>query len=144
MLTSSHLLLGLIIGKLLNHPFMVALGAVVIDVDHIYAYYMRSRSTSLRELFHINLIPDDHLGLRSFFHTLIGWSITSALLMMANYEFGLYFSIGYLSHLFLDALDGSNLYLFYPLDINILGPITYNSYAEYLLNICFLILLFMF
>ncbi|MBI4441307.1 metal-dependent hydrolase [Candidatus Woesearchaeota archaeon] len=142
MLTSSHLLFGLIIGKLLNHPFMVALGAVVIDIDHIYAYYMRSRSTSLRHLLHINLIPDDFLGLRSFFHTTIGWAITTALLMAVNYEFGFYFSIGYLSHLFLDAMDGSNLYLFYPLNINILGPITYNSYAEYLLNICFLVVLF--
>lgn len=142
MLMSTHLLLGLVLGNLVKHPFAVMLGAVLIDFDHLFAYYMSNRKTSLKDLFQLNLLPDEEISLRSFFHTILGWIGTTAILMVINYDFGLYFSIGYVSHLFLDAIDGSNLYLFYPLHINVRGPITYNSYAEYLLNICLLILLF--
>jgi len=52
------------------------------------------------------------------------------------------FSFGYLSHLFLDVLDNADIQPFYPLKINVIGPIPYFSIWELLFALIMLSIYF--
>lgn len=69
------------------------------------------------------ILPDVDLKLkmkhRSITHSIVGYLALSYGLFTRDYEIGLFFSIGYLTHLLLDMLTVKGIKLFYPLKKNI-------------------------
>lgn len=69
------------------------------------------------------ILPDIDLKLkfkhRGITHSIIGYLFISYGLFTRDYEIGLFFSIGYLTHLLLDMLTVKGIKLFYPLRKNV-------------------------
>lgn len=84
--------------------------------------------------------PEDPYGTqRNYFHSFIPLVIIMAIFYLVGLKEGIIFSFGYLSHLILDMIDGSDFYPLFPITrYNFKGPIGYFSKRE----IGFTILLF--
>lgn len=65
-----------------------------------------------------SILPDIDIKMgmkhRGFTHSLICFLILSYGLFLRDFEVGLFFSIGYISHLFLDFLTQKGIQLFFP------------------------------
>ena len=131
----AHLAAGLIIGKASGSYAPSLIGALAVDVDHLVPYVKHKVFLSPRKLWKTITDPDDPYGnQRNFSHSFIFWAIISSVLTAVSFNAGLVFSIAYLSHLLLDLADGSDFYPFYPIKLNIRGPIAYMSKHEFLLT----------
>jgi hypothetical protein len=145
MLLLTHLLFGLIVGKISGNMLLVAIGAVLVDFDHIYAFIKSGIIFYPRKLWESVFSAHDPYGeVRTVAHSLLAWIIVTIAVMLVNKEIGAFISIGYLSHLMLDAIDGSDMELMFPLRGHIRGPVVYNSRAEYLINVVLVAVLFIF
>ena len=145
MLLLTHLLFGLLIGNLLGNMLLVAIGAVLVDIDHIYVFIKRGIIFYPRKLWHAMFTPHDPYGTsRTVAHSLFAWIIVTIAMSFVNKQYGAMISIGYLSHLMLDAIDNDDLQLMFPLKGHIRGPVVYNSKAEYFLNIIMVAVIFVF
>ncbi|GEM_PF-550501 len=143
MTLSTHVLAGLIIGKITGDFPTALAGSLVIDLDHTISYFRHGVLFKPRELFKVTFNEADPWGdQRNFLHSIFSWLAVSALLLIFNFKLGLVFSIAYFFHLVFDALDGANFYPFFPLKkILIKGFIKYYSEQEIAFDI-FLILIF--
>jgi hypothetical protein len=107
----THILAGLVIGKLTGDYTAALTGSLVMDVDHVVSYVRHGILLKPREIVRASLDP---LGDRKdILHSVQSWLAISLLLLMIDLRFGLIFSGAYLVHLILDALNGS-FYPFYP------------------------------
>jgi len=142
LLIGSHLAAGLIIGKLTGSYILALCGALFVDLDHLISYAKNGIIFDLKKLWKTITDPKDPFGSqRNFLHSFIFWILV--FLIFANSKAGFIFSLGYLSHLILDVLDGSDFRLFYPLSkINIKGPIGYLSRRELVLTLFLFIIFF--
>ncbi len=144
MILSTHLLTGLIIGKITgNFPAALA-GSLVMDLDHTISYFRHGILFKPHQLFKTIRDETDPWGdQRNFLHSIFGWVIFSVLLLTINFNFGLVFSIAYFFHLVLDALDSAVFYPFFPFrKFVIKGFVKYCSKQEIIFDICLILVLF--
>ena len=144
MLLSTHLAAGLIISKLTGDYNASLLGSVVMDLDHLIAYYRTGILLKFRKVL-IAITGQNDIGLpqRNFFHNILFCLLVSALVAAVNFSTGLTFGAAYICHLILDALDSENYYPFYPiLKINLRGPIKYFSRQEFIFTFILLLIFF--
>ncbi len=137
MLFLTHLLSGLLVGKLVGGSMiLIAVGAVIVDIDHLYNFIKKGILFSPRKLWTTMFSPHDPHGTnRTIAHSLLAWALATIAMVSINKQYGAMLSIGYLSHLVIDAFDSDDLHLFFPLKGSVKGPIVYNSASEYFLNI---------
>ncbi len=143
MLFITHLLFGLLLGMVLDSMLVVVLGAIIVDFDHIIIYMKRGILLSPKKLWKsITLGYDNYSNPRTVAHSLFAWLIVTIAVSIVNVEYGILFSIGYLSHLVLDTVDNYETRLMFPLKSEVVGPIGYNSKSEYaLMAVLFLLII---
>lgn len=145
MLILTHLLFGLFLGNLLGNMLLVAIGAVLVDIDHVYTYIQRGTIFYPRKLWISMFSSHDPYGpVRTVAHSLFAWLIVTIVVSLVNKQYASFVSIGYLSHLLLDAIDNDDIRLMFPLKGNIRGPVVYNSRVEYMINVILVAALFIF
>jgi len=143
MFLPTHLVAGLIVGKITGNYNISLLGSVTMDLDHLLAYYRAGILFSFKKFFAATT-GQASIGIpqRNFFHNIFFCLAVSAIALIIDFSAGLVLFIAYIFHLFLDSLDDSNYYPFYPnKKINLRGPIKYFSKQEFIFMI-FLLLIF--
>jgi len=128
----THLAFGLIIGKLTgNYPLAIA-AAIAVDVDHLVPFARTGALWNPRKLWRIMTDRTDPLGTpRYILHNVFIAAAISVSSFFIDATFGLIVSLAYASHIFLDAIDDTIYYPFYPnTNINIRGPLKYFSEHE--------------
>ena len=133
MFITTHLAAGLLVGKMTgNYPLAIG-GAIIWDIDHLIPYYRHHVLKSPAKFWHaITSGTDPYRGQRGWFHNIFAWLlIAGASLLLLPPPLGVAFSLGYLSHLVLDAFDTADFWPLYPSKaINLHGPIRYFSLSE--------------
>lgn len=128
----SHLIAGLLIGKLTgNYPLAIS-ASLLVDIDHIQSYIKSGVLFHPKELWRTITDADDLYGdQRGILHNILLCIVVSSILIAVLDFFALPIVIGWLGHLVLDALDKSDYWPLYPFkQINIKGFIPYKSLAE--------------
>jgi membrane-bound metal-dependent hydrolase YbcI (DUF457 family) len=131
-LIGAHLAAGLLIGKLTGNYVPAVIGALFLDLDHIIPYIKHGAFSSVKKFFKTTTMTDAGAwDDRNYFHSLFSFFAISAAVYFINFEIGITFSLGYLSHLVLDSIDSCGIHLFYPIKaVRLHGPIGYFSKAE--------------
>ncbi|TAL48780.1 hypothetical protein EPN83_03225 [Patescibacteria group bacterium] len=139
----THVLAGLIIGKITGDFSTAIAGSLVMDLDHTISYFRHGILFKPRQLFKAISDEADPWGdQRNFLHSIFSWVVISVALLTINFNFGLVFSIAYFFHLVFDALDGADFYPFFPFKkFAIKGFVEYYSKQEIIFDIL-LILVF--
>ena len=146
----THVLAGLIIGKITGDFPTALVGSLVIDLDHVVSYFRHGILFKPRQLYKAISDEADPWGdQRNFLHSIFSWIAISVLLLLINFKFGLVFSIAYFFHLVFDALDSADFYPFFPFfkKVVIKGFVKYYSKQEIIFDVCLvsiLIVLFIF
>src|SRR3989344_1312471 len=110
----THILAGLIIGKLTGDYTAALTGSLVMDADHLISYHQNGILFKPKRILQESLTEKDPWGSqKNIFHSVQAWLLVSLLLVSINAHFGLIFSLAYLVHLILDALH-RDVYPFYP------------------------------
>lgn len=132
MFLPAHIVTGLIIGKLTGQYVPSLLAAVLVDVDHVFVYIRHGVFKNFRTFVRTVTSSDDpYGGQRNWLHNVVVWFVISCVLYFSVHSVWLPLSLGYLSHLVLDALDGADYYPLYPWKkLNIRGPVNYFSITE--------------
>jgi membrane-bound metal-dependent hydrolase YbcI (DUF457 family) len=141
---TTHLALALIIGKVSGDYSAALLGSLVIDIDHFMPFIEKRKKFKLKEFWQDMQESKNSYGeiSRSYLHSFFSWALLSLIICLINLRFGLIFSLAYLGHFLLDAIDDSDFYPFYPIEkFNIKGFIPYFSKKELFFS---LILFFLF
>ncbi len=136
----THVMAGLIIGKITGSYTPAILAATLPDVDHVYAYLTNNILFKPKELWKALTDTKDPYGdQRWYLHTLWSFCLISILFFLLLPQIAVPIILGYASHLLLDAFDASDYWPLYPLKkINIRGPIKYYSFYEVLVFILLL------
>lgn len=139
----THVLAGLIIGKITGDFSTAIVASLVIDLDHTISYFRHDILFKPRKLFKIISSEADPWGdQRNFLHSAFSWVVISSILLLINFSFGLVFLIAYFFHLFFDALDGADLYPFFPSKKFVIkGVIEYYSKQEIIFDVCLIFVL---
>lgn len=137
----THLIFSFLIALLIFNYFnlnpilfviFVLIGNLIPDIDH-------SKSKIGRKVWPISLIINFIFGHRGLFHSLFFAVIISLLIKIIINDYAIPFFIGFLSHLFIDALTKQGVSFLYPFKfLKIKGFIRTNSFLE---KILFLIIL---
>ena len=140
----THLMAGLVIGKLTGNYSLSIAVAVGVDIDHVFSYAKNGILLKPKKFLQTVFNRDDPYGDQRFFlHNVLVFILISGIVFFINPQIGFIFSLAYLSHIILDALDNSDYFPFFPnKKINIRGPIEYASWKE-LPIVCFLIITFL-
>lgn len=140
MTTPTHVIVGLILGKLTGNYTASLAGSLLIDADHLISYYKSGILFKPKELLKATTTEEDPWGdQRNILHSLVSWIIISLILCLIHLQIGLIISLAYFLHLVLDALDSADFFPLFPKKIfNIKGPVKYFSLSEILL-MCVLI-----
>ncbi len=144
MYVTTHLALGLIIGELSGNYTAALLGSLLIDVDHLIPIIKEKSGISIKKVWEKSKQAGS--SCRSYLHGLFPWIILSVLISLFSLSFGLIFSLAYLGHLLLDALDKDDFYPFYPIKkLKINGFVPYYSIKEFAFSLAlFLVFSFSF
>jgi membrane-bound metal-dependent hydrolase YbcI (DUF457 family) len=128
----SHIVVGLIIGKLTdNYPLAIA-SSVLIDVDHLQSY-VKSGVLFKPKLFWKTITDkaDPYGDQRGYLHNAVVFIVGSILLALILGYTTTPLILGWLGHLALDAFDNSDYWPLYPYKgLNLRGPIVYASHQE--------------
>jgi len=139
---TTHLALGLIIGKLSGNYPAAILGSVIIDIDHFIPFIEKKKNFKLMKFWRDMQKSGPGDSSRSYLHSFFAWAFFSLIICWIDLNFGLIFSLAYLGHFLLDAIDDSDFYPFYPIKkFNIKGFIPYFSRKELFFS---LVLFFLF
>lgn len=132
MLLPTHLAAGLIIGKLTDNYAAAFIGSTIVDLDHLLAFYRSHVLLKLRKIIAATTNQNSIVtNQRNYFHNIIFFLVVSIIILTINFKIGLVFSLAYLSHLVLDALDDQGYFPLYPSKkISLRGPIKYFSKQE--------------
>lgn len=133
----THLLAGLVIGKLTGNYGLSIVGATCVDIDHIYTYAKNGVLLNPKKFFTTVFDREDPYGdQRNILHNVLVFLLISVVTFIINHQIGLVLFLAYLSHLILDALDKSDYFPFFPSKkVNIRGFIDYFSKEEFLIMI---------
>ena len=139
----AHLIWGLIMGKLSGNYTIALIGALAIDLDHLVVYIRHKIILSPEKFWQTITNPKDPYGnQRSFMHSFFAWLLISTSALIINFGAGLVLSLSYLGHLLLDLIDSSDFHPFYPIKLNVRGPIRYLSKSEILFTAALLLIFF--
>jgi len=144
MFLPTHLVAGMIIGKLTGDYTTSIIGSVIMDLDHLFSYYRAGFLFNFKKLLRV-ATSKINIGIpqRNIFHNIFFCLVVSAIVMIINFSVGLIFSSAYILHLILDSLDNSSYYPFYPnLKIRLHGPIKYFSKQEVIIVFVLLLIFF--
>jgi membrane-bound metal-dependent hydrolase YbcI (DUF457 family) len=129
MYATTHLALGLIIGKISGDYSAALIGSLAIDIDHMFPAFQEKRLFNIKKYWEKSKDYKD--SGRSYFHGIFALIFFSVILYFFDPRFALIFAIAYLGHFLLDALDNSDFMPFYPFGkFNIKGFIPYFSKQE--------------
>ncbi len=133
----THVILGAIIGKATGDYTFALISSIAPDLDHLSSYIKSGVIKSPKKFWKTITDQDDpYQDQRGILHNAFFFLVVSALLILVFHKIYLVLVLGWLGHLFLDALDASDYWPFYPSKkINLRGPIKYFSYQELLLSI---------
>lgn len=138
MTTPTHVIAGMIIGKITGNYPTALIGALAMDLDHSISYFKHGELFNPKKFWKTVTDPRDPYGdQRNILHSIWAFVFISSSMMLINFKLGLIFSAAYLSHLILDALDTADYYPFFPSKkIYIKGPLKYFSKQEIGLMVC--------
>jgi membrane-bound metal-dependent hydrolase YbcI (DUF457 family) len=140
----THVLVGLIIGRITGDFTTALVGSLVMDLDHAISYFRHGILFKARQLLKAISHEEDPWGdQRNFLHSIFSWAAISAVILFINFQIGLVFSVAYFFHLVLDALDGADFYPFFPFfkKVVIKGFVKYYSSQEIIFDICLMLAL---
>jgi membrane-bound metal-dependent hydrolase YbcI (DUF457 family) len=139
----THLIAGLIVGKLTGNYSASIAGAVLVDLDHGFSYAKSNLLFDLKKLLKTVLDERDPYGdQRYIFHNILSPLLVAVVIYFFSPGVALAFFLAHLSHLLLDALDNADFFPLFPSKkINIKGPIGYFSKQEFAFAV-FLLFLF--
>lgn len=128
----THVILGIIIGKITGDYPTAVLSSTLIDSDHLYSYVKSGVVKNPNKFLKTIMSEDDPYGnQRGFLHNVIVCSLISLGCLILLGQTGIVIIAGYLSHLCLDALDNSDYWPFYPnKSVNLKGFIHYGTWQE--------------
>lgn len=129
-----HIVFGILIGKLTGDYPTSLIAATAIDLDHGFSYIRHGLLLQPKELWKTMTTEKDPWSTqRNIFHNVLMWAAISGCSFFWGTTIGLAVTLGYLSHLILDALDTADYFPFYPnTRINLRGPVRYLSIHEVL------------
>lgn len=128
----THVLAGLVIGKITgNFPLAIA-GSIAMDLDHLISYFRHGILFNPRRLFKAISSETDPWGdQRNFLHNVFVFLGITAFFLVVNFPLGVVFSIAYFFHLLFDALDTADYYPLFPYrKIVLKGFVKYYSKQE--------------
>ncbi len=137
MTLSTHIIAGLIVGKVTGNYSLAIASSVLVDIDHLQSY-IKSRVILKPKLFWKTITDqsDPYGNQRGYLHNLLIFIFISAVLYIIFKNSVIPLILGWGGHLLLDALDGSDYWPFYPYKkINLKGPIMYASRYEIIFSI---------
>jgi membrane-bound metal-dependent hydrolase YbcI (DUF457 family) len=139
----THVLAGLIIGKITGDFPTALVGSLIIDLDHTISYIRHGIVFKPRRLLTLIFDKTDPWGdQRNFLHNIFSWLIISSIIFIINFKVGLVLFIAYFFHLVFDALDTVDYYPFFPSrKVAIKGFVHYRSQQEIIFDAC-LVLIF--
>ena len=139
----THLMAGLVLGKITGNYSLSLAGAVLVDADHIFSYTKAKILFRPKELWRTLTDKNDPYGdQRYFLHNFFVFILITGTSAFINLQTGLIVGLAYLSHLILDALDDADYFPFFPnKKINLRGPIGYFSKSEFVFAL-FLLLIY--
>lgn len=128
----THLIAGLIMGKLTGNYSVAIASSVLIDVDHLQSYIKSGVLFKLKLFWKTITDKADPYGdQRGYLHNLFIFAGISTILLLIWSYTAIPFILGWFGHLLLDALDNSDYWPLYPYKkLNLKGPILYASYQE--------------
>lgn len=138
----THAITGLLIGTLTGHPVAGLIVGCFPDVDHMYSYvkhgYLKDWKTFYTNAFSKDDVSGDQ---RNILHNIIIAALICSIVFIVAPKFITVFSLAYISHLLLDALDTSDYFPLYPSKVlNIKGFIDFYSHQEMVLFIGLLLI----
>ncbi|MDP2788529.1 MAG: metal-dependent hydrolase [bacterium] len=141
----THLMTGLILGKLTGNYSLSVAGALLVDIDHLLSYAKNGLLLKPKEFFKTVFAQDDQYGdQRYFLHNVFVFILISGIVYIIDNKIGFILGIAYFSHLILDALDNSDYFPFFPnKKINIRGPIGYFSKQEFFIILLLVIIFYL-
>lgn len=133
----SHVLLGVVIGKVTGDYKTAILVSALVDIDHLVSYIKSGVIFSPRKFWKTISDKNDPYGdQRGYLHNILIATLSSGLTFLISIPFGITFSLAYLGHLVLDSLDKSDYWPFYPnKQVNLQGFIDYFSWQELLFDL---------
>lgn len=137
----SHILLGMIVGKVTGNYALAIATSIIPDVDHLNSY-VKSGVISNWDKFRKTVFDreDPYGDQRGYLHNVLVWGTVSTCLYFWLNTVALPIIFGWLGHLILDALDNSEYWPFFPnKKISIRGPIKYASFQELMLSVLLVI-----
>lgn len=128
----THLVAGLMVGKLTGDYSFALVGALGPDVDHLVSYAKNGVLLNPKEFWKtITNTSDPYGDQRYYLHNVLVFVSISAFVYYFNSQIGIALGLAYLSHLILDALDDADYFPFFPnKKIVIKGPVGYFSKEE--------------
>lgn len=138
----THAITGLLIGTITGHPIVGLIAGCFPDIDHVYSYvkhgYLKNWKTFYKNAFGKEDVSGDQ---RNILHNIFIAALICLIGFIAAPLFFVTFSLSYVSHLLLDALDTSDYFPLYPSRIiNIKGFIDFYSHQEVVLFIGILLM----
>jgi hypothetical protein len=121
-----------LIGKITGDYAVSLLAATAVDLDHGISYVKNGILFSPKKLLDAIVNEHDPWGnQRNILHNIGAWALISVCAFFVDTTIGWSVSLGYLSHLLLDALDTADYYPFFPnTSVNLKGSIRYFSRHE--------------
>jgi len=139
----THLLAGLIMGKLTGNYTAAIAGSLLVDLDHIISFYRHGILFKLKELIkEISDEKDPWADQRNYLHNIFVWMVVSIIICLINLNFGIIFSLSYFIHFIFDALNTVDFQPFYPSKkFLIKGFIKYGTRKELIFDFFLIVIL---
>ncbi len=133
----THIIAGLIIGKVTGHYEVGVIGATFLDIDHFYSYVRHGSFSSVKKFLHDAFVAHDITkDQRGVFHNVLVFILISVVVLLYNFDIGFTLMVSYASHLILDILDASEYYPLWPsVKCPIVGFIDFSSRQEFLVAV---------
>ena len=148
MFSSAHLALGLIIGKVTGDYPTAIISSTALDLDHIWPHARNKvfsgfglKKVWFKKFWQATTFDGDTS--RNYLHSLFVLGAIFGIITIFSWTTALVFALGCLGHLLLDALDNTDLHIFYPFKfLNTIGFVRYYSKTEFWFTVCLFVIYF--
>ena len=132
----SHILLGIILGKLTGNIALSVIISVSVDIDHLFSYFKHDIILKPKAFLKAALSRNDAYGdQRGYLHNIFIAGAICALTFLISTPPGVTVTLAYFGHLLLDSLDKSDYWPLYPSKrFDIRGFVDYYSVHELLFD----------